>query len=444
MGKEFSRGQRVAEQIRRELAELIRLEIKDPRVGFISLTDVEISPDFSHAKVYFSSMRGEEGLEEILLGLRRASGFLRRELGRRIRIHTLPELHFHYDKSVLEGSRLSALIDEAVRTDREHGSGSGIPSTDRFLAFMGRRKGLAIDGVLLLDKPRGLSSNAALQRARRALGAAKAGHTGTLDPMATGLLPLAFGEATKFSQYLLDADKVYLAEIRLGETTDTGDAEGQVISVSQVRPSAEAILATCNRFVGEMDQLPPMYSALKRDGKALYEYARAGVDVERQPRRIRVAAIDVLDIDGDRFRCRIRCSKGTYIRVLAEDIGQALGCGAHLIGLEREETGPFHLKGAVPLLEFEAMSQTERLERLLPTDSFVLHLPALLLSEAVAGRICHGQAATLPSCDVVSGAYRLYAGERFLGLGRSDGCGLVTPMRLLSMNAGGLEICPKL
>lgn len=304
---------------------------------------------------------------------------------------------------------------------------------------MGRRKGLSIDGVLLLDKPSGLSSNTALQRARWALGAAKAGHTGTLDPMATGLLPLAFGEATKFSRYLLDADKVYLAEVRLGLTTDTGDAEGRVTGTSEARPSVETILAVCRGFVGEMDQLPPMYSALKRDGKALYEYARAGVEVERQPRRIRIGAIEVLHIDGDRLRCRVRCSKGTYIRVLAEDFGHALGCGAHLTALAREETGPFHLKDAVPLQELEAMGQVERLGRLLPADSFVLHLPVLSLSAAAAEGICHGQGATLPSCDV-SGACRLYLGERFLGLGQADGSGLVTPTRLLSTNAGRLEV----
>lgn len=304
---------------------------------------------------------------------------------------------------------------------------------------MGRRKGLSIDGVLLLDKPSALSSNTALQRARRALGAAKAGHTGTLDPMATGLLPLAFGEATKFSQYLLDANKVYLAEVRLGLTTDTGDAEGRVTGASEARPSVEMILAACRGFVGEMDQLPPMYSALKRDGKALYEYARAGVEVERQPRRIRIAAIEVLHIDGDRFRCRVRCSKGTYIRVLAEDVGRALGCGAHLTALAREETGPFHLKDAVSLQELEAMGQAERLGRLLPADSFVLHLPVLSLSAAAAERICHGQGATLPGCDV-SGACRLYLGERFLGLGQADGSGLVTPTRLLSTNVGRLEV----
>ena len=296
---------------------------------------------------------------------------------------------------------------------------------------MGRRKGLPIDGVLLLDKPRGLSSNTALQRARRALGAAKAGHTGTLDPMATGLLPLAFGEATKFSQYLLDADKVYQAELRLGVTTDTGDAEGEVIASCERRPNPEEILAACRSFVGELEQIPPMYSALKRDGKPLYEYARAGMEVPRQGRKVRIAAIDVLQIEPDRFRCGVHCSKGTYIRVLAEDLGKALGCGAHLTALEREATGPFDLKNAVALADFEAMGPEARLACLLPPDSFVRHLPALYLPSALAARICRGQGVEVAGGDV-SGRCRMYLDERFLGLGCADGHGFLSPLRLLA------------
>jgi tRNA pseudouridine55 synthase len=296
---------------------------------------------------------------------------------------------------------------------------------------MGRRKGLPVDGVLLLDKPRGLSSNTALQRARRALGAAKAGHTGTLDPMATGLLPVAFGEATKFSQYLLDADKAYLAEVRLGLTTDTGDAEGEVIASSDLRPSADQILEVCRQFVGEMDQVPPMYSALKRDGKALYEYARAGVEVDRQPRRVRIQGIEPVEIAADRFRCRVRCSKGTYIRVLAEDIGKALGCGAHLTALAREATGAFELEDAVALAAFEAMPQEARLACLLPTDSFVHHFPVLGLSGAQASRIRHGQAVE-GIAPGLPGPYRLYLDRCFLGLGNVDGAGFLSPVRLLA------------
>jgi tRNA pseudouridine55 synthase len=297
---------------------------------------------------------------------------------------------------------------------------------------MGRRKGLAIDGVLLLDKPRGITSNAALQRARRALGAAKAGHTGTLDPMASGLLPVAFGEATKFSQYLLDADKIYLAEVRLGVTTNTGDAEGQVIATSDLCPSDSDIVEMCGRFLGEMDQMPPMYSALKRDGKALYEYARVGVEVKREARRITIHRFDVLDIWSRHLRCRVRCSKGTYIRTLAEDLGRALGCGAHLTALKREASGNFHIENAVPLEAFETLTQEARLGHLLPPDTFAGHLPILALDDDQASRISHGQAAQVPETER-PGVFRLYQNERFIGLGTVDEAGHLTPLRLLAI-----------
>jgi tRNA pseudouridine55 synthase len=296
---------------------------------------------------------------------------------------------------------------------------------------MGRRKGQPIDGVLLLDKPSGVSSNTALQRARRSLGAAKAGHTGTLDPMASGLLPVAFGEATKFSQYLLDADKVYLAEMRLGIITDTGDAEGRVVATSDYRPSANEILAACRRFVGELDQIPPLYSALKRDGKALYEYARSGMDVERQPRRVTIHAIEVMATDTDWFRCRVRCSKGTYIRSLAEDLGEALGCGAHLSALIREGSGSFVLADAVPLGVFEHLPQDRRMEWLLPLDTFVWHLPSLSLSHGEAGRIVHGQGTGVADSQA-SGIHRLYLGGQFLGLGNMNASGMLVPLRLVA------------
>lgn len=297
---------------------------------------------------------------------------------------------------------------------------------------MGRRKGLPIDGVLLLDKPRGVSSNTALQRARRALGAAKAGHTGTLDPMASGLLPVAFGEATKFSQYLLDADKTYLAEVRLGLRTDTGDADGRIIDTSPHRPSTHEVVAACARFQGEIEQIPPMYSALKRDGKALYEYARAGQVVERRARKVNIHEIDLLDFDGDFMRCRIHCSKGTYIRTLAEDIGQTLGCGAHLTGLRRESTGSFHLSDAVPLEWFETVTQEQRVDSLLPADTFVRHLPILGLDTEEGGRILHGQWVDLIGRQEI-GNFRLYQDARFLGLGTVDPTGRLTSLRLLSI-----------
>uniref|UniRef100_UPI0035ADC3C5 tRNA pseudouridine(55) synthase TruB n=1 Tax=Thauera aminoaromatica TaxID=164330 RepID=UPI0035ADC3C5 len=228
-----------------------------------------------------------------------------------------------------------------------------------------------VDGVLLLDKPQGMSSNGALQTARRLLAAAKAGHTGTLDPMASGLLPLTFGEATKFSQMLLDADKTYEAVVRLGVDTDSGDAEGKVLATRPVAVDRAALEAVLERFRGEIEQVPPMYSALKRDGKALYEYARAGIELERAARRVVIHALELLDFAGERFTIRVHCSKGTYIRSLAMDIGAALGCGAHLAALRRTAIGAFDLSGALTLEALEAAGEGGRDALLAPVDALV-------------------------------------------------------------------------
>lgn len=218
-----------------------------------------------------------------------------------------------------------------------------------------------VDGVLLLDKPIGLTSNDALQKARRLFSAAKGGHTGTLDPLATGLLPLCFGEATKFSADLLDADKTYEAIIKLGVTTDSGDAEGQVISTATVNVSEADIVSVLPQFTGDIQQIPPMHSALKRNGRPLYELARQGIEVERAPRAVTIHAIDLLAFSGDTLTLRVACSKGTYIRVLAADIGAALGCGAHLIGLRRTVVGDLDLANAVTLAELEALDENSTL-----------------------------------------------------------------------------------
>ncbi|WP_323004146.1 tRNA pseudouridine(55) synthase TruB [Denitromonas sp.] len=225
-----------------------------------------------------------------------------------------------------------------------------------------------VDGVLLLDKPQGISSNAALQRARNALGAAKAGHTGTLDPMATGLLPLAFGESTKFSQTLLDADKGYEATVLLGVTTTTGDAEGEVLDRKPAAFSADEIRAAARAFVGEVEQLPPMFSALKHAGKPLYAYAREGIDIERKRRRVMIHALDCEPTGPDGFVMRVRCSKGTYIRTLAEDIGNRLGCGAHLTALRRTRIGPFAIDSAVTLDAVEAATIDDARAMLAPVE----------------------------------------------------------------------------
>jgi tRNA pseudouridine55 synthase len=247
-----------------------------------------------------------------------------------------------------------------------------------------------VHGVLLLDKPLGWSSNDALQKAKWLLRAEKAGHTGTLDPLATGLLPLCFGAATKFSQVSLDADKAYRATLRLGQRTSTGDLEGEVIDERAVQVDEAGLRSALARCSGSVDQLPPMHSALKKDGKALYEYARAGIEVERAPRRVQVHAIDIVEWQHERLVIDVRCSKGTYIRTLAEDIGAALGCGAHLVGLRRTASGPLTLDAALNLAELEALDEPGRDARLLPVDTLLADWPQLALDAGEAGKFLSG------------------------------------------------------
>lgn len=288
-----------------------------------------------------------------------------------------------------------------------------------------------VDGVLLLDKPVGLSSNDALQKARRLFSAAKGGHTGTLDPLASGLLPLCFGEATKFSADLLDADKTYEAELKLGVTTDSGDAEGQVVATATVDVTEAALLAVLPRFTGPIEQVPPMHSALKRDGRPLYELARQGIEVERAARAITIHALDVLYFAGDVVRIRVRCSKGTYIRVLAADIGQALGCGAHLTALRRTAVADLDLVHAVTLAEIEALDEVDRLKRLAPVDALLQSLPVLTLEGEAAARFRHGNPVTLP--DGLSGKIRIYEAGRLIGVGEPGREGRLWPKRLVQL-----------
>lgn len=249
-----------------------------------------------------------------------------------------------------------------------------------------------LNGVLLLNKPAGCSSNHALQRAKHLYQAAKAGHTGNLDPFATGLLPLCFGEATKFSSYLLDADKEYRAVLKLGITTTTGDPEGEVLSRNPVNLTRQQVTAAVATFRGEIEQVPPMHSALKFEGKPLYSYARAGQVIERKSRRINIHDIELIRFDGDEVEIRVRCSKGTYIRVLGEDIGHRLGCGAHLIALERLATGGFWLQDALTLEQLGDMSEAERDARLLPVDVLLSELPRADLDADSAAYMRQGQA----------------------------------------------------
>lgn len=294
-----------------------------------------------------------------------------------------------------------------------------------------RRPKKQINGILLLDKPLGFSSNQALQKIKWLLQAAKAGHTGTLDPLATGLLPLCFGEATKFAHYLTDADKTYVATIKLGATTTTGDAEGEVLSTHAVNVNQLEFEKTCKQFIGEISQTPPMYSALKFEGKALYEYARAGVEIERQPRLVKIHSIELNAFEGDVARITVTCSKGTYIRTLAEDIGKRLGCGAHLIGLRRTGTANYHISQAVSLEQFEAMSSEERLASLAPADSAVEHLPAITLDADSVFYLQQGQA-IWRSGVIPQGLLRLYDEQQvFLGLGEQQSDGKIAPKRLM-------------
>jgi tRNA pseudouridine55 synthase len=290
-----------------------------------------------------------------------------------------------------------------------------------------------VDGVLLLDKPLGLTSNDALQKARRLFSAAKGGHTGTLDPLATGLLPLCFGEATKFSADLLDADKTYEAVLKLGVTTDSGDAEGVVTGTVAVDVAESAILSVLARFIGNIQQIPPMHSALKRNGRPLYELARQGIEVERAPRAVTIHAIDCLVIAGDMLTLRVACSKGTYIRVLAADIGRALGCGAHLAALRRTAVGDLDLAGAVTLAELEAFDEAGRAGRLQPVDALLQSLPIMSLEGEAAERFRHGNPVDLH--PGLAGKIRVYAGGRLVGVGEKGLDGRLWPKRLVQLAA---------
>lgn len=294
-----------------------------------------------------------------------------------------------------------------------------------------KRKGRVVDGVLLLDKPYAMTSNAALQTARRLLNAKKAGHTGTLDPLASGLLALTFGEATKFSADLLHADKTYIAGIKLGQKTTTGDLEGDFLQTRPVRVNRADIEKALDAFRGDILQVPPMFSALKRDGKTLYDLAREGVSIEREARSVRIEKLEILEFADELLTVEVTCSKGTYIRVLAEDIGEALGCGAHLASLRRTKVGALSLEDAVTLQALETMSVEERLATLKPLDALMQTLPAVHLSENDRVRFCHGQrlALGLPSCSRV----RVYGpDEQMVGTARVNERGVLEPERLIA------------
>lgn len=292
-----------------------------------------------------------------------------------------------------------------------------------------------VHGVLLLDKPLGLSSNQALQKAKWLLRAEKAGHTGTLDPLASGLLPLCFGAATKFSQLHLDADKIYETTLRLGQRTSTGDAEGQVLESKPVQCTDAEVARVLQQFTGLQMQLPPMHSALKKDGRALYEYARAGEAVERTPRQITIYAIDLLDAtlggSAPSLRLRVRCSKGTYIRTLGEDIGAALGCGAHLSALRRSASAQFSVDTAWTLDALERLDEAQRLQALLPLDVLLQGHVDVTLDGDNAARFLSGMRRRGPWPDAARVAVYAQAPRALLGTAHVQG-GELIPGRLLS------------
>ena len=299
-----------------------------------------------------------------------------------------------------------------------------------------KRKRVPVHGVLLLDKPAGMSSTQALAKVKWLLNAEKAGHTGTLDPFATGLLPLCFGEATKFAQDLLEADKTYEATVHLGVTTTTGDNEGEVLDTRPVEVNEAQIGAVLAQFRGPIKQVPPMYSALKRDGKPLYEYARAGVTLEREARDVVIHDLDLLVCVPPELRIRVRCSKGTYIRVLGEDIGKALGCGAHLQSLRRTAVGSLSLEDAVTLEALTAADEELRARTLSPVDALLSTFPVVELNDELAQRFLNGQRLSLTKEGIApiidTGRVKVVTvGGRLLGTGHMLPFSVLAPERLV-------------
>jgi len=306
---------------------------------------------------------------------------------------------------------------------------------------MGRRrqKGRNISGILLLDKPPGITSNAALQVVKRLYNACKAGHTGSLDPLATGVLPLCFGEATKFSQFLLDADKKYLARVKLGVITDSGDADGEVLEHREVPEiSADQLEGVLEHYRGEIKQVPSMFSALKVDGQPLYKLARKGVEVERKERPVSIFRLEASDLKGDEFTLEVHCSKGTYVRTLVEDIGLELGCGAHVIGLRRLAAGPFDAEETVTMEQLEALNgnMQEMDSFLLPASAAVKDWPLIELTEVTASYLKQGQPVQVSNAPTV-GWVRIFSesednDESFIGVGEILEDGRIAPRRLIA------------
>ena len=300
----------------------------------------------------------------------------------------------------------------------------------------GRGKGRNVNGIILLDKAKGESSNYALQRIKRLFHAKKAGHTGSLDPLATGVLPLCLGEATKISQFLLDSDKRYMAKVKLGERTDSGDSEGVVIDVQRrIDVDYDALVQTLTKFEGEIKQLPPMYSALKHHGVPLYKLARKGISIKRKVRAVTIHKIGLMNFDNNIAEIDVTCSKGTYIRTLADDLGQELGCGAHIIELRRLQAGVFSIDQCRGSNELENIKESFGLSGLdkviVPMERAVEKLPEVVLASETARDIRNGQAVSFHELPK-SGLVRLYEKENFIGIGIVNADGEVAPKRLVA------------
>ncbi|CAH0532715.1 tRNA pseudouridine synthase B [Vibrio stylophorae] len=310
-----------------------------------------------------------------------------------------------------------------------------------------RRRGRPVDGVLLLDKPTGITSNDALQKVKRIYFAEKAGHTGALDPLATGMLPICLGEATKFSQFLLDSDKRYRVIAKLGERTNTSDADGEVIQTREVKVDRGLLERCIAKFRGETDQIPSMFSALKYQGKPLYEYAREGIEVPRESRKITVYSIELLRFSADEIEMEVHCSKGTYIRTIIDDLGEMLGCGAHVTMLRRIGVSKYPMARVVTLEQLEALLEQAREQEiqprelldplLLPMDTAVQDLPEVFLIPQVASYVMQGQAVKVPNAPD-SGLVRMVTGEtrEFIGVAEMNAEGMVAPKRLVNRQQG--------
>ena len=302
-----------------------------------------------------------------------------------------------------------------------------------------KRRGRPVNGILLLDKPQGITSNGALQQVKRLYGAEKAGHTGSLDPIATGVLPICFGEATKFSRYLLEADKRYLATLQLGVSTTTGDSEGEITRTRPVaRRTRDDLEFVLSKYIGEIEQIPSMFSAIKQNGQPLYKLARQGIEVERKARKIRIASLQLMEFDENILVLDIDCSKGTYVRTLAQDIGEDLGCGAHVAALRRLRAGPFEIADSLTMAEvtgFKEQAQTVMDQALLSVSAAVSDWPRSVLSELTASYLMQGQPVQVPNSPV-SGWVSLFSevedDSNFIGVGEILDDGRIAPRRLVA------------